>query len=437
MVQGASKIAFIGTGSMGRPMIYKLLDKGYTVQVYDKYPEAAKSVIAAGAIWRDTPKASAEGMDIVITCLPLPHHVLENMTGERGALAGMHGGSTWIDTSTTDYHNTKHIASLAAQKGVYSLEAPVSNLSHMGVDFANVSFYVGGDKPGFEISEDSLNTMGQISFYVGQIGDAQTVKLLTNILLYAAILVWGEVLTLAKVHGIPLYWMWDLIKRSKANSFITEQVSPFLFDGSYDHSCTLEIAVKDTQLTVELADELGVAFPFGRIVQRRYEQAGQAYDIQRGYVIVNKLLEDENGLDLRIPHFAALSKYGVNRDYVVPPEYVADQYGRLKPKVLEQYRSPERCKDYRSIELSHTLAEFITETNYLILQEAYDLGEKMGLSRSLLKQVIRWSCGACWVTDHEEIFQPQPQAIATIKQLGLTQTCWIPVIQRILDRFAP
>ena len=71
------------------------------------------------------------GSDVVITCLPLPHHVYENMVGPDGALEGMKKDSIWIDTSTTDYHNTLKIEALGIAKGVISLEAPVSNLSHL------------------------------------------------------------------------------------------------------------------------------------------------------------------------------------------------------------------------------------------------------------------------------------------------------------------
>jgi 3-hydroxyisobutyrate dehydrogenase len=230
-------------------MIFELLAKGYQVKVYDKYKEAAEGVVAAGALWADTPREAATGGEIVITCLPLPHHVRENMLGEDGALASMRAGDIWIDTSTTDYHNTLHIAAVAAQKGVLSLEAPVSNLSHMGVDFTNSSFYVGGDKEGYERSEHLLNTMGQISFYVGKIGTAQTVKLLTNLLFYASTVVSGEALCLAQEAGIPLHWMWDFIQASKGNSVATEQFLPFIFDGSYDSSCSLEITVKDMSLS--------------------------------------------------------------------------------------------------------------------------------------------------------------------------------------------
>ncbi|MDQ6961630.1 MAG: NAD(P)-dependent oxidoreductase [Mariprofundaceae bacterium] len=203
MMKKNSTISFIGTGSMGRPMIFKLLDQGYPVSVYDKYKATSNTVIDAGAIWKESSKLVAEGADIVFTCLPLPGHVLENMLGEDGALAGMKKGATWIDCSTTDYHNTKRIADIAAQKGIFSLEAPVSNLSHMGVDFGNVSFYV------------------------GEIGMGQTVKLLTNILFYSAMIAWGEVLVLARTHHIPLHFMWDYTKKSQGNYFVTEQMTPF------------------------------------------------------------------------------------------------------------------------------------------------------------------------------------------------------------------
>ena len=39
------KVGYIGTGAMGKQQIYKLLQDGHEVQVYDKYPEAAKTVI--------------------------------------------------------------------------------------------------------------------------------------------------------------------------------------------------------------------------------------------------------------------------------------------------------------------------------------------------------------------------------------------------------
>ncbi len=428
-------IAYIGTGSMGKPMIFKLLRLGYTVQVYDKYPQAAKTVIAAGAVWYDSPKEVAKNADIVVTNLPLPHHVTENMLGENGALAGMKTGSTWIDFSTTDYHNTQNIANEAKKKGVYSLESPVSNLSHMGVDFANVSFYVSGDKEGFDMSEQALNDMGKISFFVSKkIGEAQTVKLLTNLLFYTAMVVLGEVLVIAKTNRIPLDWMWDFIKASTGNSFVSEQVTPFIFDGSYDYSCSLEITVKDTDLTVKLADELNVPLPLGRIIEARYRQAGKKYKPLDNHVMVTKLIEEENNFDLRVPGFVAPSPYGLNRSYVHSDELVTDGFGRVKPKPYQlTYERPQQKLEENLEEIAQALTDFMEYINYLILQESYMLGKNMGLSRDLLVDVIRWSCGTSWVFDNEDSFQPDSSIVSKIKKYDFGSKAKIPTITKMIS----
>jgi 3-hydroxyisobutyrate dehydrogenase-like beta-hydroxyacid dehydrogenase len=432
----ATKVSFIGTGSMGRPLIIKLLDKGYQVQVYDKYKEMSDKVVAAGAVWRDSPREAAQGSDVVVTCLPLPHHVLENMVGDAGALSGMNPGATWIDSSTTDYHNTLHIAGVAAQQGVFSLEAPVSNLSHMGVDFANVSFYVGGDRVGFDSCEDVLNTMGRVSFHVGKIGEGQTVKLFTNLLFYTAMLVWGEVLMIAKHLGIPLHWMWGYAKASRGDCFVTDQCTPFIFDGSYDRSCTLEITVKDTSLTVDLADELHVPLPIGRIMERRYRQAGKTYDAHDNHIIVTKLIEEDNNTDLRVPGFTAPSPYGADPDYRHPEGIVEDQYGRIKPLVPDRYQSPSYELDPKLVDAAHSLMEFMAYLNYCILHESRMLGRKMGLGEDLSRDVVRWSCGPSWVADHEDTFQPEPRILTRVVELG-KGVKKLPVIHELLDVLPP
>ena len=431
-----TKVSFIGTGSMGRPLIFKLLAKGYQVQVFDKYKEMSDTVLAAGAVWRDSPREAAQGCDVLVTCLPLPHHVLENMMGDDGCLAGMHPGATWIDSSTTDYHNTLHIAGVAAPQGVYSLEAPVSNLSHMGVDFANVSFYVGGDRVGYDRCEDVLNTMGRISFYVGKIGEGQTVKLFTNLLFYTAMVVWGEVLMIAKHLGIPLHWMWGYAKASRGDCFVTDQCTPFIFDGSYDRSCTLEITVKDTGLTVDLADELHVPLPIGRIVERRYRQAGKTYEAHDNHIIVTKLIEEDNLTDLQVPGFTAPSPYGADPNYRHPEGIIEDKFRRIKPLLPERYRSPSYELDAELVDAAHGLMEFMAYVNYCILHESRMLGREMGLGEDLLRDVVRWSCGPSWVADHEDTFQPEPRVLTRVAELG-KGVKKLPVIHALLDVLPP
>lgn len=390
----AKRIGFIGTGSMGRPMIAKLLQAGYHVDVYDIDPAAAKDVLENGARWHNAPRDAARDCEIVITCLPLPHDVFDNMTGEQGALAGMPSGSVWIDTSTTDYHNTLEIARIAAAIGVHSLEAPVSNLSHMGVDFANVSFFVGGPSGVYRRCQRALETMGAVSFHVGDIGQGQSVKLLTNLLFYTAAVASGDALCQGVQESVPAQQAWRSFVASSANSVAIEQFVPFLLDGSYDRSCTLEITVKDMGLTVQLADELGVGLPIGRAVEKRYSQAGRKFDRYDSHLRLVELAEAAFGVRLQVPGYRAPSKYGADPAHPPDQEFLTDPVGRIKPKREHVFPLDDVPLSDIQIQLLKSLVDQLTDVNRLILDEAFDLGRGMGLNDALLYDVITWSVGA-------------------------------------------
>ena len=176
----------------------------------------------------------------------------------------------------------------------------------------------------------------------------------------------------------------------------------------------MEITVKDTDLTVKLADELNVPLPLGRIVEERYRQAGQKYDAHDNHVKVTKLIEEDNNLDLRVPGFTAPSPYGLDRSYVHSQTKVADSFGRIKPLPYQlEYGFPEPLPDETLMDIAQSLTEFMAYINYLILAEANQLGKNMGLTDELLVDVIRWSCGTSWVFDHIDAYQPRREIVET------------------------
>ncbi len=424
-------ISFIGTGNMGLPLIRKLLDGGYKLRLYDKFNNNYELLEHPNAIFCASPKAASQGVETVITCLPLPVDVYENMMGGMGALAGMQPGSTWIDTSTTDYHNTLRIAEAARRGGISSLEAPVSNLSHMGVDFANVCFYVGGGQTAYEANRKVIETMGRKSFYVGEIGMGQTVKLFTNLLFYTALPVWGDALIIAKSHGVPLKWLWNRARKSNCGCFVVDQLTPFMLDGSYDSSCTLEIAVKDTELVCDLGIELDVPMPVGQVIRDRYAEAGRSFDHQENHVIVVQLSELANAVSVQINGFTAPSPYGRNKSYIRSSEMVFDHYGRSKPFLHESFYHDDRVAGPEDQQIADILIDFLALVNFRILKETRKLAYEKGLSNQLITEVVRWSCGPSWVGDHEETFQPKFDSVDEVMRLA--GSLKLPTIQKIAD----
>ena len=76
------KVGFIGLGTMGASMASNLQAAGHALAVHDVRRAAAAPHLAAGAIWKDTPRALAEDVDVVFTSLPGPPEV-EQVAAER------------------------------------------------------------------------------------------------------------------------------------------------------------------------------------------------------------------------------------------------------------------------------------------------------------------------------------------------------------------
>ena len=85
---------------------------------------------------------------------------------------------------------------------------------------------------------------------------------------------------------------------------------------------------------------------------------------------------------------------------------IEDKWGRIKPKIPESYKAKDYYPSSEQQELIDSLIEYMTFINYLINEECYNLGIGMGLSKELLKEVIFWSVGTCWIADNFENYNP-------------------------------
>ncbi len=60
---------------MGSSMASHLLRGGYELAVFNRTPDKARSLIAAGAHWQPTPAAVADCSDVVFTMVGYPEDV--------------------------------------------------------------------------------------------------------------------------------------------------------------------------------------------------------------------------------------------------------------------------------------------------------------------------------------------------------------------------
>lgn len=299
------QLGFIGLGNLGIHLAGSLMRAGFQLTVHDLNKNAAEPLLAAGAIWAASPQQVAAASASVFTCLPSPNAVNAVVTGENGILAGLQAGGTWIDMSTNDQQETLRLAALAAKHKIATLEAPVTGGVHKAAT-REITVLVGGDETVYQAHLPLLATMGQPVLYMGPLGSAAVIKVITNMLAFIHLVAAGEALMLAKQGGLDLAQAFEAIKVSSGNSFVHETESQVILNGSYNIGFTIDLACKDLNFATQFGRDFGVPLELAGLVEQIFIRARAQYGGNAWSPQVVKLLEDALETELRAPGFPAV-----------------------------------------------------------------------------------------------------------------------------------
>src|SRR2546422_3897847 len=112
------KIGFIGTGTMGQPMLSNLVKKGHSVVAYDVVEAALEGAVKRGAVRAGSAAEAAKASELVITMLPSSSHVEAAYLGAAGILDGIGRGRLCVDMSTIDPAASRRVGEGGTQGGV-------------------------------------------------------------------------------------------------------------------------------------------------------------------------------------------------------------------------------------------------------------------------------------------------------------------------------
>jgi 3-hydroxyisobutyrate dehydrogenase len=303
------RYGFIGLGNLGKHLAASLLRQGFDLAVYDLNRDAARELIERGAKWAQSPKDLAARVDAVITCLPSPAASATVLTADDGVLNGLRAGGTWIEMSTTDQHEIERVCGLAAARGIATLEAPVTGGVHRAAA-GEITVLVGGERAVYDTHRAALEAMGGSIFYMGELGKACVIKVITNMLAFIHLVAAGEALMLAKRGGLDLAQAFAAIKASSGTSFVHETESQLVLNGSYNIGFTMDLACKDLGFAYRYGREFGVPLELAALTEQIFRRAREQYGGDAWSTQVVKLLEDALHTDLRAPGFPAVLEPG-------------------------------------------------------------------------------------------------------------------------------
>jgi len=291
----ASKVAFVGLGTMGTPMATRIARAGFPLTVFDLRREAADALAATLDCRRAASLADAgEGADLVITMLPTSREVeavLFGGEGGAGLLSQMTPGSVVIDMSSSDPLRTRALATRIADAGVTLVDAPVSGAVRRARD-GSLAIMFGGSAEDLERCRPVLSCMGSAVFHVGATGAGHAMKALNNYVSAAGLVATVEALHAGERFGIDPHVMTQVLNASTGRNNTTEhKVESFMLSGSFASGFFLRLMSKDVRTAISLAHELGVPARLGEVCAGIWGEAAERSPANADHTEMYRLLQ--------------------------------------------------------------------------------------------------------------------------------------------------
>ncbi|MCG7402019.1 MULTISPECIES: 3-hydroxyisobutyrate dehydrogenase [Caballeronia] len=275
------RIGFIGLGHMGGPMAANLLRAGHAVTAFDLVPAALDAAKAAGATLAASPRAAAEGAEVVITMLPAAQHVKTVYLGDDGVLAGVAKGVPLVDSSTIDPATAKLIGEAAAKQGNPFADAPVSG-GVVGAQAGTLTFMVGADETLFETLRPVLSGMGKNMVRCGETGTGQIAKICNNLLLGISMIGVAEAMKLGETLGIDPTKLASIVNTSTGRCWSSDTCNPYPgiietapASRGYSGGFGADLMLKDLGLAVDAARAAKQPVFMGALAQQLYQSMSQ------------------------------------------------------------------------------------------------------------------------------------------------------------------
>lgn len=254
------KVGYIGLGLMGKSIARNILKAGFPLVIHNRSRAAVDELVAEGGTAVDSPAEVAGAVDVVFTNLPDTPDVELVALGAEGILAGAHEGLIFVDNSTIKPGAARDIARKLAQKGVASLDAPVSG-GDIGAKNGTLTIMVGGDAGAFAKVMPIFQAMGKTITHVGDAGAGQVTKACNQIMVAAQMVAMGELLVFSKKAGVDPQKVVEAIKTGAAQCWTLDVKPPRLFEGNRQPGFKAYMQAKDLNIVMETAREYGVPLP--------------------------------------------------------------------------------------------------------------------------------------------------------------------------------
>jgi 3-hydroxyisobutyrate dehydrogenase len=249
------RVAVVGAGRMGMPIIGHLVRKGFDVRVHDVNPAKREPVTERGARWIDAAAGIADA-DAVLVCVGYDHEVRALLQRDGGLFARAAKGTVLTILSTIHPKTVRELADAGAPHGVHVIDSTVCR-GGQAADEGTLLSFVGGPREVVERVRPVLAAYSSDIVHTGDVGTAQVAKAVNNLILWACLVADHEGLALAQRYGVDVEALRQaLLISSAANNAL----------GNWGKQ-TMAWAEDDMAIVAEMANDCGLGLPLSGLVR--------------------------------------------------------------------------------------------------------------------------------------------------------------------------
>ncbi|RNF39789.1 NAD(P)-dependent oxidoreductase [Planococcus salinus] len=295
------RIGFVGLGNMGYHMASNLAKAGHPLAIYDIRKEVVDSFPGEDVLRLSSPKEVADQTEIVLVSLPTPQVVKSVVLDENGLIYGS-AIRVYIDLSTSGRTVSKEVGKALAESGIKTLDSPVSG-GVPGAEKATLSIMVAGEKEIFDQCKHILDSIGNKDkvLHVGEeIGQAQALKVINNLLSSSALAITSEAMVLGVKAGLDPNVMIDVLNVSSGRNSATEdKFKKSIINRKFDYGFQTALAYKDIKLCLDLAADLEVPMFLGNNMEHFWKFAMTQGAGDKDYTTIIKYFEEWAGVEVK------------------------------------------------------------------------------------------------------------------------------------------
>ncbi|MFF8403278.1 NAD(P)-dependent oxidoreductase [Streptomyces sp. NPDC014846] len=264
-------IGFLGLGVMGRPMALRLASAGVPLVVWNRTPERAEPLRAAGARVADGVDEVFARADVVLLMLADEAAVDAVLGRGTPGLAARVAGRTVVHMGTTSPAYSRALEADVRAAGGRYVEAPVSG-SRVPAEQGQLVAMLAGEEDAVDAVRPLLAPLCRETFVCGPAPGALLMKLSVNLFLITLVTGLTEAFHFAERQGLDRRLFLDVLDAGPMASGVSRMKAPKLRERDFAVQAAALDVLKNNRLIAEAARGSGLASPLLDVCHALFEE---------------------------------------------------------------------------------------------------------------------------------------------------------------------